>query len=203
MADAELNSENVTVGQPVSGGAVWTSFADSPTLPTDATTKMSDQTEWESCGELSDDGISEATDASSNDFKGWHGSTVLTTIDSTTQTYELHFIETGRSTVAKLRYGADNVTVGTDGAWTVANQPAIMGDIIVPLVIDELESSGYLRRTVIPKAKISNIGDTDHQKGSLLAFDLTFTALDPGDGVNVHIYRAKPSTTTPTTTAGE
>lgn len=186
-----IDTSLVTVGQPVEGGCCWTSFADAPTLPTDATTAMGTLADFESLGELSENGYTESTSATSNKFKGWHGSVVLTTISDTENTYKLEFIEPYRPTVAKLRFGKDNVTVDEAGVVTAIKGKAL-SNVTVPLVIDELESNGYLRRIVVPKASIDSFDDVAHQKGSLLVYGMTFTAIEV-DGVMFNTYRAKPA----------
>ena len=56
MAELEVFDNNlVTTGSPADGGCCWTSFADEPVLPTDATTAMA--APWESLGDLTEDGF--------------------------------------------------------------------------------------------------------------------------------------------------
>lgn len=188
---AEIDNSLVTVGKPVDGGCCWTNFGESPTLPTDATTKMSEQEGWESLGDLSENGYTESKSVTSNKFKGWHGSVVLTCISEEDHTFKAEFIEVNRPSVAKLRYGAGNVEAGTDGS--VSHIKAMVGaEAKVPLVFDELESNGFLRRTVIGEATIDSFDDVPHQRGSLLVYGMTFTAIDTGDGKYYDVYRAKP-----------
>lgn len=195
VADNKLNDIDnslVTVGKPSDGGCCWTSFAATPTLPTDATTKMATLTDFESLGELSENGFTEGKSVTSNKFKGWHGSVVLTSISEEDHTFKVEFIEVNRPSVAKLRFGDKNVEAGADGS--VSHIKAVVGtDIKVPLVFDELESNGFLRRTVIKQATVDSFDDVPHQRGSLMVYGMTFTALDTGDGKFFDIYRAKPA----------
>ncbi|WP_165247475.1 phage tail tube protein [Adlercreutzia sp. ZJ141] len=187
----EIDSSLVTVGKPVEGGCCWTSFDDNPTLPTDATTKMSTVEGFESLGELSENGFTEGKTVDTSEFKGWHGSTVLTEATGEQNTYKMEFIEPNRAAVAKLRYGAGNVESASDGS--VTHIKGVAGSITtVPLVIDELESNGYLRRTVVRKASITSFDDVPHQRGSLMVYGMTFTAIED-DGRMFDIYRAKPA----------
>lgn len=180
----------VTVGQPAEGGCCWTDFSESPTIPADATTAMASP--WVSLGDLSENGFTEGKSVTSNKLKGWRGSVVLSVISDEENTFQAEFIEVNRPSVAKLRYGAGNVTEGEDGS--VSKISAKIGvNQTVPLVFDELESNGFLRRTVVKKASIDSFDDVPHQKGSLMVYGMTFTALDTGDGEPVVIYRAKPS----------
>ena len=187
----DLDNALVTVGKPVDGGCCWTSFAEAPSLPTDATTKMSTLTGFESLGELSENGYTVAKAVTSNKFKGWHGSVVLTSISDEDHTFKIEFIEVNRPSVAKLRYGSANVEAGDD--CSVSHVKAVVGtDVKVPLVIDELDSNGFLMRTVIKQCTIDSFDDVPHQRGSLMVYGMTFTAIDTGDGKYYDIFRAKP-----------
>lgn len=192
MAISEIDTSLITVGQPSEGGCCWTSFAENPTLPTDAVTKMSTLTGWESLGELSENGYTESKSVTENKFKGWHGSVVLTAIADEENTYKAEFIEVNRPSAAKLRYGSENVEAGADGSVAHIKGKPSAGDK-VPLVFDELESNGYLRRTVVRKASIASFDDVPHQKGALMVYGMTFTATEV-DGQTFDIYRAKPAT---------
>lgn len=191
-AAKDIDPELVTVGQPTEGGCCWTNFGESPTMPASAAAKMDASAGWESLGDLSENGFTESKSVESAKFKGWHGDVVLSQVSSTENTFKLEFIEVNRPSVAKLRYGAEAVETATDG--TVSHIKAMSDKgTIVPLVIDELESNGYLRRTVIPKASIDSFDDVPHQKGNLMVYGMTITAIKDGDSA-YDIYRAKPAT---------
>lgn len=192
MATKELDNSLVTVGQPVEGGCCYTSFKENAALPTDATTKMSTLSDFESLGELSDQGYTEGQDVTVDEFEGWHGTTVLTCISKDKRTFQAEFIEPNRPAVAKLKYGEKNVEVDDDGEFVKNIKAKASVNKQVPLVFDELESNGCLRRTVIPKAVITNFDDVPHQKGSLLVYGMTFTAIDDNENGFFSIYRAKP-----------
>lgn len=191
MADLAVFDNNlVTTGSPAEGGCCWTSFDDNPTLPTDATTAMT--TPWESLGDLTEDGFTEGKSITSSKLKGWRGSTVIVAYSDEDRTLKLAFIEVNRPSVAKLRYGAENVTAGTDGSVAkIIDKVGVMQNL--PFVIDELESGGFLRRTVIKRASVESFDDVPHQRGSLLVYGMTLSIIDTGDGEPVTIYRAKPS----------
>lgn len=193
MTISEIDSTLVTVGQPVEGGACWVSFADDPAYPTDAATKMSTIADYESAGELSENGFTEGKSVSSTNHKGWHGKVLLATVDETTNTYQAEFVEVSRGTAAKLRYGKANVTVAVDGSVTKIEDTSFNDDE-VSLVFDELESNGFLRRTVVKRCKVTEMDDVAHQKGSLMVYGMTFTVLEPADGgAAIVIYRAQPA----------
>lgn len=189
MATKDLDASLVTTGKPVDGGCVYVDFKPG-TYPTAASTAMSTLTNYESVGEISENGYTESRSISSTNHKGWHNKTLVTSIDEDTKTYKLEFVEVSRPCVAKLRYGADAVTIGEDGKITKIVDRSYTGEP-VSLVIDELLSNGDLRRTVIKKAVITSFDDISHTQGSLVVFGLTFTVNEPDDGSEaIEIYQA-------------
>lgn len=191
MALENIDYGQITVGQPTEGGCVFLSF-DMNKTPTDATTKMSTVTGFESLGDISENGFTISTSRTTNDFKDWNGDTVLTAVSEEKTQFKIEFLETSRPAVAKLRYGKENVAAGTDGS--VATMKSYVGtQQYFSMVIDELESNGWLRRTCIPKCTIDSFDDETHQKGSLLVYGMTITALKTNDPLFT-VYRAKPAT---------
>ena len=193
MATTDIQASLSTTGKPVAGGCCYTAFTTPAALPTGATTKMSTLKEFVSLGELSTNGYTEGRSISTTNHKGWHGVTVITSIDDETNTYKAEFIEPARPAVAKLRYGDGAVTENEDGSVKEIKVKPFDGKPH-PLVFDELEDNGYLRRTVVKKAVVTSFDDTPHQKGALLVYGMTFTVNEPDDGSDpIVIYRAKPS----------
>ncbi len=189
MADKDIDNSLVTVGQPVEGGCCYVSFDTSKALPTDATTKMSTLTHFESLGELSENGYTEAKSIETESKKGWHGTDVAVLNKGQSNTYKAEFLEVMRATVAKLRYGSTAVESGATGITHIKGKDTPVE--YVSLVFDELMSNGMLRRTVVHKAAITSFDDVAHQKGSLMVYGMTFTATDT-DGF-FDIYYAKPA----------
>lgn len=191
-----INPNNVTTGGPVEGGCCYTNFSASPTLPTTAAESLVEETStWENVGELSDQGWTQSTSTSVNKFKGYHGTVLLTQISEEENTFKAEFLEVTRSTATKLRYGSDNVTTDEDG-FVSAIDPTHVPDEILPLVFDELLSNGVKQRTVFPRAKIDSIDDQAHQRGSLLVYGMTFTALVDDQNRPYYVRRAKKAAAT-------
>lgn len=191
MANA-LDASLTTVGKPVEGGCVFVDFTPG-TYPTDAKTAMSTLTNYESVGEIDENGYTEGRSISSTNLKGWHNTVLRTAITEDTKTYKLALVEVSRATAAKLRYGKDAVEVDGDGNVIHISDATYTGEP-VSLVIDELESDGYLRRTVIKNAVITSFDDVSHTQGSLVSYGLTFTVNETSDGTKaIDVYRAKPA----------
>lgn len=186
---ANIDTSNVTTGAPVEGACCFTSFADSPTLPT---TAAEDLTGFDSVGEISENGYTKSVSVTTNKFKGWHGSTILTQVSNEENTFKVAFAEVDGGVVNKIRYGADNVTVDANGKVT-AIDPTVVPSHTLPLVFDELLANGRKRRTVFPRATIESVDDEAHAKGSLLLIGMTFSANVDDQGRPYYIREAAPT----------
>ena len=189
MADLSNNDTSlVTVGLPTDGGCVYIAIGEGVAVPTDATTKMSTLTAFKSAGTISENGFTLAKSVTTSKFKDWGGNVVLSMATEEENTFKLEFAEPNRPVVAQLKYGSGNVEAGADGS--VAHIKAVVGTSEkVAIVIDELECNGF---TVVPCAMVDSFDDETHQKGSLLVYGMTFTAVKAKDTL-FDIYRAKPA----------
>ena len=186
-----IDTSLVTVGQPTDGGCVYIAIGEGATVPTDAVTKMSTLKDFESAGTISENGFTLSKSITTSKFKDWGGNVILSLATEEEVTFKLEFAEPNRPVVAKLKYGSANVEAGDDGS--VSHLKSVVGTSEkVAIVIDELECNGYLRRTVVPCAMIDSFDDETHQKGSLLLYGMTFTAVKAA-GALFEIYRAKPT----------
>lgn len=189
-AISEIDPGLVTVGSPVEGGCVFTDLAGKAAAPTGAAQPLEG---FVSLGELSTNGFTQSTEVNTTEHQGWHGTTLLTEITDQKEKVKLEFVEVDRLAVAQLRYGVGNVKPSADDPSTFeAIDVKGVPSHTVPLVIDELESNGWLRRTVYPKVKIDSVDDVPHQKGNLMVYGVSLTAIAAADGSTHHIYHAKP-----------
>ena len=183
-----IDTSNVTTGAPVEGACCYTAFGDSPSLPTTAAEAL---TGFDSVGEISENGYTKSVSVTTNKFKGWHGSTILTQVSNEENTFKVAFAEVDGGVVNKIRYGVDNVTVDASGKVT-AIDPTVVPSHTLPLVFDELLANGRKRRTVFPRATIESIDDETHAKGSLLLYGMTFSANIDDQGRPYYIREAAP-----------
>lgn len=182
----------VTTGNPVEGACVYTNFEDEVTYPTDASTTLG--TGWVSLGEVSENGYTQQKDADTTIHRGWHGSAILVSVNNETNTLQIAFVEPNRPAVAKLMHGASNVTAGSDGSVSHIVGKDAGVPTPVPIVVDELESTGFKRRTVFYRCVPTSFDDVPHRRGELLVYGFTFTGLvTTVSGVNktFDIWRAE------------
>jgi len=184
-----IDTSNVTTGAPVEGACCYTSFAASPTLPTTASESLAS---FDSVGEISDGGYTKSVSVTTNKFKGWHGSTILTQVENEENTFKVAFAEVDGGVANKIRYGSDKVEVDASGKVT-AIDPTVVPSATIPLIFDELLANGRKRRTVFPRATIESIDDEAHAKGSLLLYGMTFSANVDDNGRPYYIREAAPA----------
>lgn len=170
---------NVSAGKPKVGGAI--NVADtSATLPTAVSTAL---TGFTPLGYVSEDGLTNQNTIDSEDIKAWGGDTVLVIQTEKTDTFGLTLIEVLNVDVLKIVFGDDNVT-GTlaDGITVNVNATELPEKA---WVIDMVMRGGALKRIVIPRAKVSEIGEVSYTDNEAVGYELTLTALPDANG-NTH-----------------
>lgn len=171
---------NVSAGKPKIGGAVAFG-ATSLTLPTDAKTAL--VTGFTNLGYISEDGLTNTQDRSSDDIKAWGGDIVLTLQTEKTDTFQFTLIESLSVDVLKAYFGDDNVT-GTlaNGITITAN-----GDELPEKawVIDMVMRGGALKRVVIPNGRVTTTDEITYTDGEVVGYGVTVTAYPDASG-NTH-----------------
>ena len=178
------NSANVTAAKPKTGGAV--SCAPSgTTLPTDASTALA--AAFKSLGYITDAGVTNSISRESTDIKAWGGDTVLSTQTGKTDTLTFSLMESLDPEVQKYVHGSSNVT-GTLAAGMTVKENALELDEHV-LVIDTILKGGVVQRTVVPRAKVTTVGDVTYADNAAIVYPVTVTCLPDKEGNTHYEYR--------------
>src|SRR5687768_14335414 len=101
------STANVLAGKPLATGGVLVGPVGTA-APTDATTSLN--AAFKAAGYVGEDGLTEATDRSTEKIKAWGGDTVKVIQTDFAVTYTFTFLETLNSDVLKTVYGDANVT---------------------------------------------------------------------------------------------
>lgn len=170
------NADNVSVGKPQATGSVY--FAPLGTsVPTDATTALT--TDFKSVGYLSEDGVTNEVETDTEEIKAWGGDIVATPQTSYSEKFTLTLIETNAQTL-KVVYGEDNVKVGASGEITINHNSAEKTPVV--MVLEILMSNSKVKRIIVPKCKLSEVGEITYKDDEAIGYECTFQALPDENG---------------------
>lgn len=159
------NSANVRVGVT---GAVYTGPPTGVTAPTAVSSVL--DTDLVDLGYVSEDGVTETRDRSSDTIKGWqNGDTVRETITEANLTYALVLIESKKEVIEA--YYATTVSP-VDGSFLVV--PSATGGRH-PWVLDVIDGLQRIR-TWIPEGEITEVGDQVWANGEPIGYEMTLRA---------------------------
>ena len=176
------NVQNVTAGKPQISGAIYRALlSDSLTIPTDATSDLSD--DFKALGYVSDAGVTNSNSPTSEKIKAWGGDTVLVIQKEKEDEFKLKLIEVMNKDVLAAVYGDDNVSGDIASGMTVLANADEPSEGV--WIIDMIMRGDVMKRIVIPDGKVSEVGDIEYVDDDAVGFDLTIQAL-PDLAGNTH-----------------
>lgn len=182
-------ANNVSAGKPkTAGGAIFRAPAGTA-VPTDASTKL-DQA-FVSLGLISEDGVTNATETSSEKIKAWGGVTAAVFQTEFDETYSWKMIEVDVPAL-KLAYGDANVTEDESGAIHVKHNGKEREESV--FVIETLLSGGRVSRVVIPRGQLEELGEVARVDNEPIGYEVTISALVDENNDTSHEYIAKIAT---------
>lgn len=188
MSGSPGTVSQVTTGKRgIDGGVYVAPFG--TTLPTTATETLN--AAFKPFGYISEDGVTNSIGKTSEDIKEWGGDVVDTVDSEQTDDWKFKAIESLNADVLKTIFGSSNVTASTTIAIEVKNaNPDAMS-----YVIDIAQKGGRMKRIVIPRAKITAIGDIVYKSNEAVGYDLTLRAGLDSSGCTHYEYVSAAGTT--------
>lgn len=167
-----MNTGNVTAAKPKVGGAVFCADT-TATLPTTASASLG--VGYADLGYISTDGVKNGTEMTVETVKAWGGDVVLAAENGKVDTFVMRFVEGTNVDVLKTVYGDGNVEGDLSTGITVrANSVEHTEKIIV---IDTILKGNAIKRLVIPRGKLTAVGEIQYVDNVPIGYDGTFTAL--------------------------
>lgn len=172
----------------MTGGAVYVAPVGT-TLPTTAAATLDDA--FKALGYISEDGVTNSQERTSENIKAWGGDIVLSPQTEKVDTFAMTFIESLNATVLEQFYGEDNVSGDLSSGLTIKANAEELGRNA--WVIDMLMTDGYKKRVVIPNGQITETGEITYADNSAVGYEVTITGFPGTDGDTHKEYIAKPS----------
>lgn len=182
------NPQNVSVGKPMADGAVFVAPAKSK-LPTDCSTAL--DLAFKCVGLISEDGVSNEIETDSEEIKAWGGDVVLNPQTSRVEKFTFTMIETNEQSL-KVVFGDKNVTGTSIETGIQVKHNGLEREERV-YVIETIMGTGNIKRQVIPRGKVSEIGEIAYKDDEPIGYEVTITALLDESGNTAYEYIGKPT----------
>jgi len=176
-----VEKNNVTYAKPAISGAISTAPVGTP-LPTDAKSTLDPK--FKSLGYISEEGLTNENSPESEIIKAWGGDGVVTVQKSKEDTFKVTLIEAVNIEVLKAIYGKDNVTGTLKTGITVKanNKPTDEN----AYVIDMIYKGNILKRIVIPRATVFEVGEIAYKDNETVGYETTLNCIPNDEDGNTH-----------------
>ena len=180
---AGTSAANVAVGKPnlaVSGGVLVAP------LGTERPTSFDGpyDSAYVSVGYVSDEGVTESSERSTEEIRAWGGTKVRTVQTEFGTTLSLTLIESRNADTLKLVFGEDNVT-SSNGEITIKRNEKVLPHR--QFIIDMLDGDNS-RHLDVGYGQVTEVGDISYVDGEAISYELTISC-DPDDNGDTLIER--------------
>lgn len=173
-------TSNVTAAKPKVGGGIYSAPLGT-TLPTDATTALN--VAFKNLGYVSEDGVTNSDERSTDDIKAWGGDTVNTVQTEKKDTFTYTLIEALNVDVLKEVYGDSNVSGELATGITIKSNSTQLSPHSI--VIETVLTDNALKRIVLPNAKVTEVGEITYGDSDNVGYETTVTCY-PDEHGNTH-----------------
>ena len=192
MADPTPTSGNhqelVSTGKPLATGAIFRMTTPDGTQSHPWPSSLSDLSASDCVGFISEDGVENGIETSTEDKKVWGGNIVMSALDEFKETYKFTMVETSPN-VMKAIWGDSNVAARTSGGTVgltdmTVDHTADAFQQVSCWVIVTLYMDTALEMHVIPKGQLSALDSVSYNDTDLIGYPATISALAGGYGDN-------------------
>lgn len=162
-------------GKPKATGGVRIGPLGTP-MPTDARADV--DAAFDSAGYVSDDGLVESGERSTEKIRAWGGDTVKVVQTEYSLTYTFTFIQKLNPVVLEAVHGPDNVSV-TAATTTAGNLTAtkLNADTLPHLAfVFDMKDGDALVRICIADGQVTEVGETNYADGEVAGYEVTVEA---------------------------
>lgn len=171
---------NVSAGKPKAGGAVYRAPFGT-TLPTSASGSLN--AAFKCLGYVSEDGFKNTPNISTSVIKAWGGDPVLELQNSKEDHFQIKLIEVLNTDVMAAVYNSANVSgTSMSTGYTIRVNSSEPDE--AAWVIDTMMTGNILKRIVIPRGKITSLGEIVYKDSDAVGYDCTISALPGGFGAS-------------------
>ena len=177
----------VVAGKPLASGGVL-SGPIGTTLPTDAVTAP--DAAIKALGYASEDGLTEATERSTEKIKAWGGDIVKVVQSEFSVNYSFTLMHSNDADALKVVYGDANVATTAATASTGTLQTVqINGDELEHRVfVFDMKDGKNRIRIVVPNGQVTEVGEVTYDDGGVVQYQVTVEAFEDESGNNAYKY---------------
>lgn len=185
-ADGFNNNDNVYVGKPKVGGAVFVAPIGTP-VPTDAETPLPDA--FFCVGYISSDGFKTQNTRKSETKQAWGGDTVGSAQSEYSDKATLEMLETKPDNL-KIVYGSGNVIVdpGNPRKWRVRHNSKELDRWV--WTVEQLLGADMMCRSVIDKGQVSEMEEVKRDNENFMSYKVTLDMYSNAEGDTYNDYYA-------------
>lgn len=182
---AATNTANVLALSPKASGGVLAAPLGT-TVPTGLTGELDPA--FVSLGYVSEDGVTETVSRDVEKIKAWGNTTVKILTTDHEATWALSLLEVANLDALRSVYGSNAVEKDNDSGEVTVKISAT--ELPEQVIVFDMYDKGtdVSERIVIPRARVTEIGDVVYTHGDISRFEITLEALEDANGNKAYKY---------------